>query len=320
MKHLLCIILLGLTLSIRCQQTGQFTQFTFNKYGYNPAAAGTNINNNLELIIGGRKQWIGLNRAPTSNFLSVNYTIKPERSYKHWHNFGFYLANESAGIYRNDSYYLSYTIHLPLNKKTYLSFGIFGGLKNFSVDKASISKSDPVFAATYDDYFLAYPDFIPGMRLYSKKKFLDVSVKQLYKNRQVQGNKQIGHKSLLVPQLYVSFGNKYLLNNGFLFVPAFNIHTSFTNIPSVELNMMTYYLRRLGLGISIRNKDFVSGILQVRFLKNMTFGLSYDYSINQLNQVAPNTIEFMIGLTPLMNFMGIDNEQYNITKCPSFDF
>lgn len=320
MKHWLYIFLLELTLRSFGQQSGQFTQFTFNKYGYNPASAGTNINNNIELILGGRKQWIGLDRSPASNFLSVNYTIKPKRSYKRWHNFGMYLENESAGIYRNDAYYLSYTIHLPINKKTFISFGIFGGLKNFSVNKASISKSDPVFASTYNDYFLAYPDFIPGMRIYNKKKFLDLSIKQLYKNRQVQGDKQIGNKSVLVPQLYVSFGSKYLLNNDILFIPTFNIHTSFTNIPSIELNLMTYYFKRLGLGASIRNKDFVAGIVQVRFLKNMTFGIAYDYSINSLNRVSPSTIEFMIGITSLMNTIGLDHEDFNITKCPKFDF
>ena len=131
---------------------------------------------------------------------------------------------------------------------------------------------------------------------------------------------KIGNKSKLVPQIYVSFGKKYYLNNNFIIVPAFNIHSSLTNIPSVELNLMAYYYKRVGVGVSIRNKDFISGIFQVRISKNLTAGFSYDYSINKLNAVAPRTIEFMLGLTPLIYLLGNEKEKHNIARCPSFDF
>src|ERR1700752_1593608 len=87
------------------QQTSQFTQFTFNKYGYNPAAAGTNINAKLETICGVRRQWVGFHGGPFSNFFSMNYTFKPERSYKRWHNAGVYIANDNAGVFQNYSMY-----------------------------------------------------------------------------------------------------------------------------------------------------------------------------------------------------------------------
>jgi type IX secretion system PorP/SprF family membrane protein len=319
MKYLFYIVLF-LSIKVFCQQTGQYSQFTFNKYGYNPAAAGTNINGNIEAIIGTRQQWVGFKKAPSTNFFSVNYTIKPKRSYKLWHNVGLYMSKEKVGIFRNEGYYLSYTLHLPITKKINMSFGVFGGVRNLAVDRNAISTSDPIYDKTYTNYFFAYPDFIPGIRIYNKKTFLDVSVQQLYKNRQAQGNKQIGNKSKLVPQLYVSFGKKYYLNNSFIIVPAVNVHSSLTNIPSVELNLMAYYLKRVGVGVSIRNKDFISGIFQVRVLKNITAGFSYDYSINKLNAFAPNTVEFMLGITPLIALLGNEKEKHNIVRCPSFDF
>lgn len=302
------------------QQTAQFTQFTFNKYGYNPAAAGTNINNGLEVIVGGRQQWIGFDNPPTTNFLSANYTIKPQRSYKRWHNVGIYMSREKVGLFRNESYYLSYTLHLPLTKKLNMSFGIFAGVRNFAFDRKRISMDDPVYAASYSNYFLAYPDFIPGIRLYGKKTFLDISIQQLYKNRQVQGNKQIGNKSVLLPQLYVSLGRKIILENSLVIIPAINIHSAFLNIPSIEGNLMAYYKKRIGVGVSMRNKDFISGIFQIRFLKNLTAGFSYDYSINKMKAAAPHTVEFMLGLTPMMSAMLEDKGKHNVAKCPNFDF
>lgn len=313
-------ILLFLCLKNFSQQTSQFTQFTFNKYVYNPAAAGTNINAGLEVILGTRKQWVGFENSPRTNFLSANYTFKPKRSYKRWHNVGLYMSKEKAGIFRNEGYYASYTLHMPMTNKYNMSFGIFAGVRNLAMDRNFISMADPVYGASYPGFFFAYPDFIPGIRVYSKKIFFDVSIQQLYKNRQVQGNKQIGNKSFLAPQLYVSFGKKFYLDNGLTLVPAVNLHSSFTNIPSIEINMMTYYRKRIGLGVTLRNKDFISGIFQVRFFKNVTAGFSYDYSINRMNSIAPNSLEFMIGLTPMMGSMGADKGNHNVAKCPNFDF
>ncbi len=319
MKYLVYIFLFFCLKSLS-QQTGQYTQFTFNKYGYNPAAAGTNINAKLEIIMGTRKQWIGFEHAPNTNFVSVNYTIKPERSYKRWHNIGVYVSKEKAGIFRNEGYYLSYTLHLPITNKYNMSFGVFAGVRNLAMDRGIISTLDPVYTATYPSYFFVYPDFIPGIRIYSKKIFFDVSIQQLYKNRAVQGNKQIGNKSVLVPQVYMSLGKKFFLDNGLTIVPAVNLHSSFTNIPSLELNVMAYYRKRIGVGATIRNKDFISGIFQVRIIKNITAGFSYDYSINRMNSVAPNSLEFMIGLTPMMSSMGADKGNHSVAKCPNFDF
>lgn len=319
MKYLVYIILFFCVKSV-AQQTGQYTQFTFNKYGYNPAAAGTNINGKLEIILGTRKQWIGFERSPSTNFMSVNYTFKPERSYKRWHNIGVYTSKEKAGIFRNEGYYLSYTLHLPLTNKYNMSFGVFAGVRNLAMDRNVISKSDPVYGVSYPNYFFTYPDFIPGIRIYSKKMFFDVSVQQVFKTRQTQGNKQIGNKSLLVPQLYVSYGKKFFLDNGLTVVPAVNLHSSFTNIPSIEINTMVYYKKRIGVGATIRNKDFISGIFQVRLIKNITAGFSYDYSINRMNSVAPNSLEFMIGLTPMISSMGADKGNHSVAKCPNFDF
>ncbi|MBI3519718.1 MAG: PorP/SprF family type IX secretion system membrane protein [Bacteroidetes bacterium] len=319
MNYLKYIILL-ICLNGFCQQTPQFTQFTFNKYGYNPAAAGINRNSGIEVVLGTRRQWVGFEHAPVTNFLSINYTIRPQRSYRLWHNVGAYVTKEQAGIYRNEGYYLSYALHLPISKRYTMSFGLFAGVRNLALDRNMISMSDPVYKATYSGYFVAYPDFIPGIRIYSKKIFFDVSVQQLYKNRQVQGDKQIGNKSVLTPQLYTSFGKRFFLDNGLTVVPAVNIHTSFINIPSVELNVMAYYAKRIGIGATLRNKDFISGIFQIRFLKNLTAGFAYDYSINRLNSTAANSLEVMIGLTPMMTAMDANKGRNSVAKCPNFDF
>jgi hypothetical protein len=196
--------------------------------------------------------------------------------------------------------------------------GVFAGARRFSVIKTLIDPADPVNVAS-SVYLWAYPDVIPGFRLSSKKMFFDVSLQQIYKNAQAQGNKQIGNKSFLAHQLYVSYGRRIFLDNGFVLIPALNIHSSFTNIPSAEFNFMAYYNKRIGIGASVRGRNFISGIVQLRIIKNVTLGMAYDYSINQISAAAPHSFEFMLGVTPMMLLEG-DKMKNSIAKCPTFDF
>ena len=307
-------------LSVGCfgQQTNQFTQFTFNKYGYNPAAAGTNINAKTEVICGVRKQWVGFDKGPATNFFSGNYTFKPQRSYKRWHNAGLYIINDKAGIFQNFSIYGSYTLHMPLTNKLFMSFGIFAGARRFSVARSIISEYDPIYSTTTLSLW-TYPDIIPGIRVYNKKMFFDVSIQQIYHNRQSQGEKQIGSKSVLAQEAFISYGRRFFFDNGFIIVPALNIHGSYTAIPSIEFNLMAYYQKRIGIGGTIRNKDFASAIIQLRIYKTTTIGIAYDYSLNKFNSASPHTIEVMFGITPMMLMEG-DKMKNSVAKCPTFDF
>jgi type IX secretion system PorP/SprF family membrane protein len=318
-KIILCITLLCSFVGFS-QQTGQYTQFTLNNYGYNPAAAGCNPNGKVEAMVGFRKQWVGFDYAPASNFVSANYTIRKERSYKRWHNVGVYLSQEKAGIFENVGLYASYSIHLPITNKYNISFGVFAGAQRFGVSRNVISSSDPVYSKTHQGSFYSYPDFIPGIRVYSKKMFFDVSVQQVFKNTRSQGDKQIGSKSILTPHLYVSYGRRFFFDNSWVIVPAINLHTTVTAIPSAEFNLMAYYIKRIGIGATIRNKDFISGIFQIRIWKNVTAGFAYDYSINKMRSSATNSFEFMFGVTPLLSTLGNEKGRTNVAKCPNFDF
>jgi type IX secretion system PorP/SprF family membrane protein len=315
----LTYIFIFFNLCLSAQQTTQFTQFTFNKYGYNPAAAGTNINAGLEAITGIRKQWVGFGNAPASNFFSATYTVKPQRSYRLWHNAGVYVINDKAGIFQNMGVYGSYALHLPLTNKWNMSFGIMAGLRRFSLVRSAISPDDPVHAAS-SDAVLAYPDLIPGIRLYTKKFFFDASIQQITKSRQAQGGKRIGTPSALPPHTYLSVGKKIALDHNFILVPAVNVHGSFTALPSVEANVIAYYRARVGIGATLRNTDFVSGILQVRFFKNVTAGFAYDFSINKFTSAYSNTLEFMLGITPMMTSLEDRQGKRHVAQCPDFDF
>jgi type IX secretion system PorP/SprF family membrane protein len=301
MKAFLLYVTLCLVLfRANAQQFPQYTQFLFNKIGYNPAASGTAMNAQYEIIFGARTQWIGVNNNPKSEFVSFNYNFVPKRAYHGWHNVGAYIDQDQNGLFTHQDIWLSYTYHLLIQRRIVLAVGVFAGIKQFKLTANSLDRNDPaVLRSGYS--VLALPDITPGARLSGKKFFVDASLQQLTMYSQSGIGGKIGAPSKLQPHYIISAGKKGSWNDFNSLVIAVNLRGSIVTKPSIELNVMNYYDKRFGFGMSFRPRNFVSGIVQFRMVHNLVIGLAYDLSINKMLYAAPNTAEIMIGLTPVFN-------------------
>lgn len=300
---------------IKAQQFPQYTQFVFNKIGYNPAASGTSINAPYELIFGARSQWIGFANNPKSAFVSFNYNFVPKRGYTKWHNVGIYVDQDQAGNFVHSDIWLSYTFHLLITKKTILSFGLFAGVKQFKLTKRNLDGNDPAVAGSSGSIW-AYPDLVPGIRLTNKKFFMDVCFQQISVFKQAGLGGKIGSPSKLLPHYNFSIGKKFKINDFDKLMVAFNIHSSILSAPSIELNIINYYNKRFALGASIRGKNFVSAIVQFKMLDNLNVGLAYDLSINKVFRGSPNTAEIMISFSPLFGGEMVEKTtRRNVADC-----
>ncbi len=304
---------------LSAQQTTQYTQFTFNRYGYNPAAAGTSFKSPFEIIIGTKRQWLDIDNAPKTNFFGANYTFIPKRSYRKWHNIGAYIDQDQSGVFANNSFLVSYTFHLLISKRLVAAFGVFAGARRFFISTNSLNPSDPAVAKSASN-LVAYPDVIPGFRLYNKKFFFDISLRQLTTPKQSNSEKQIGLNSKIIPHIYTSVGMRFFFDNNFSLVPSLNMHSTFNYIPAFQGNLMLNYGTRFGIGASVTGKNFVGGIFQIRFLKNAVVGIAYEYSINRMRVAAPNTIEFMMGIVPIFDTRDRFGKSSNVAKCPILEF
>lgn len=297
-KLILYLILCFCFPFLKAQQFPQYTQFIFNKIGYNPAASGTSINAPYELIFGARTQWIGFSNNPKSGFVSFNYNFVPKRGYTKWHNVGVYVDQDQAGNFVHNDIWLSYTFHLLITKKTIMSFGLFAGMKQFKLTRNNLDRNDPAVASSNSSVW-AYPDLVPGIRLTNKKFFMDLCFQQVSVFKQAGIGGQIGSPSRLLPHYNFSIGKKFKINDFDKVMVAVNARSSITSLPSLELNIINYYNKRFALGASIRGKNFVCGIVQFKVLESLNVGLAYDLSINKVFRASPNTAEIMISFSPL---------------------
>lgn len=287
------------------QQFPQYTQFIFNKIGYNPAASGTSINAPYELIFGARTQWIGVSNNPKCGFASFNYNFVPQHAYTKWHNVGIYIDQDQNGNFVHNDVWLSYTFHLLLSKKLLLSTGVFAGIKQYSITKNNLDRNDPAVSGSANQT-IALPDISPGVRLSNKKFFIDFALQQItvFSQRGIGG--KIGSPSRVIPQYIFSTGRKVKFNDYNTGMLAINLHGGVTGLPSVELNAMNYYNKRFAIGFSVRSKNFICAIIQFRMLNLVNVGLAYDLSINKMYRGSPNTVEIMVSFSPVFGGEKVD--------------
>lgn len=316
-KTIAALFLFFLTFYAFGQQEIQYTQFMLNDYGLNPAIAGSN--KGLFFMAGRRSQWQGFDYHPETNFVNFTKDIG-KKGYKYfWHGIGASVENDRIGIFNNINASASYAIHLKIARGYTMSFGIAAGVKQLSLSNAIYDKNDPLLAVKGVTEIIM-PIVIPGFYFYSKKTTVGISVRNLYKSDLNEGKKKIGMKSKLLPAAYLTMSRKFLsAEYDYTFIPAVHIQSNLKSIPSVALNFMTIYKRRIALGVSYRAHDAVSGIIQIRFSKHIIVGFAYDYTVSRLNAVNANATEIMIGYSPFMDAEDFTDKSKQ-SKCPAFEF
>lgn len=306
-------------LRLEAQQTTHYTQFMLNEYGINPALAGA-TNSGINFLIGRRTQWIGFDYAPETNFASCFFTLGKKGGINYyWHGIGAYVENDKYGVFNNQLIAASYAFHFKIVRNYLLSLGLAAGAKNLALSNLVFNSNDPALTTRSPSIWI--PTFIPGIYLSSKKFTVGIAVKDLYKSHLKQGSKSIGLDNQLPPTAYITASRKYRsLEYDYVYIPAIQIQQPLTGgIPLVDLNFIALYRGRVGMGVSYRVLDAVSAVLQIRVLKNVVIGFSYDYALSRFRAANPHSLEGMLGFSPVAS----GDEEYNTTKaskCPTFDF
>jgi type IX secretion system PorP/SprF family membrane protein len=315
-NYLLVIAVTLIVQELPAQLATHYTQFLLNEYGTNPAVSGSN--SGLNFLVGRRTQWVGFESAPETNFASFCKDLGKKGYTYYWHGIGGYIENDKFGVFTSQMISVSYAMHFKLPKGMFFSMGLAGGVKNVALSNLVFNGNDPALQQRSPDVWL--PTFMPGVYLYSKRTSIGIGVKDLYKSSLKQKDMQIGSHSKLPPTAYITLSRKYRsYEYDYTYVPAVQIQTSFAGLPSVSLNFMALYRGRVGMGISYRSQDAFSAVLQVRVLKNVIIGLAYDYSISRIRSANANSLEGMLGFSPL----DVNDNEYDIiqsSKCPSFEF
>ena len=302
------------------QQRPQYTQYILNNYIINPAISG--IENYTDVKISSRDQWVGLNGAPRTMYLTVQTPIGKEdyktsatsfqvpgenpRGSRYWENYsasephhgvGLSIVNDKTGLYNQFTANLSYAYHIGLSPRTNMSAGFAGGIMKIGRDasKSTFANNDPADPAqgTSGSVYKVRPDLSAGIWIYSADYFFGISAQQIIPQKVSFVGDSLGFK--MVPHLFFTTGYRFLLTDDINALPSVMLKYVTPLQPQVDANIKLQYRDLLWIGGSCRFKYGYAAMLGLNVSNTFNVGYAYDYTTTNLGTVSKGTHEIIIG-------------------------
>jgi len=338
MKRIL-LILLGVfacTQIISAQQKPQYTQYVFNNLLLNPAVTG--IENYTDVKAGYRSQWTGLQGAPVTSYLTIDFPLgdnflqgdatafpaeggvnPSSRLYTQnymaaepHHGLGLNIVSDVAGPINTTNIDIDYAYHLGLTDRLNLAVGVGAGFNHISLNTAEITLENPNDPAiTNGNNSQWKPDLNTGIWLYSSDYYFGASVQQILPQNLYFSSTHSADPSKTVPQYFVTGGVKFFLNDDITLLPSFLIK-EINPVPlTYDINAKLSFQDKFWIGGSYRHGDSFGVLAGLNISSFINVGYSYDITTSALNTVSNGTHEIVISL--------LLNNRYKVT-CPQHSF
>ncbi|PID87852.1 MAG: hypothetical protein CSB06_02875 [Bacteroidia bacterium] len=272
-KIIISLFLLSATLLARAQQDPMFTHYAFNTLAVNPAYAGTRD----ALTVTGlyRSQWVGFPGAPITQTLTLHSPIVKKSM-----GLGLSVLNDKIGPTKTTSFYLDFAYRIRITEKSWLSFGLKGGLnarRNELTSLNTTEENDPLFAQNVKSKLL--PNLGLGIYYFADKYYFGLSTPKLFENN-FTGNTTDAVLESGKEQRHFFFiaGAVFQLSEDILLKPTGFV--KYTQASPVEADITANFIfhDRFWVGAMYRTGDALGILAGVNITKQLALGYSFDWS------------------------------------------
>ena len=312
------------TLSVKAQQKPHYTQYVLNQYIINPALSG--IENYVDVKMSHRHQWVGIDGAPVTTYLTVHapigkkdyrtsatsYRVPGEnpRGKSYWddyvaaephHGIGLQVINDRTGPLNSFAAYATYAYHVGISSGTSLAAGFGAGFTNLSLNsnKLDFGPVTPVDPAVYSSSAINNfkPDFNAGLYLYSADYFVGISAQQIIPQKVVYTDNEVKRTvdGKFVPHVFATAGYRFLVGEDFNLVPSVMVKYIKPLPVQADVNIKLQYLDLAWIGAGYRVEDGFTAMAGMNISNLLNVGYSYDYTTSNLNTVSRGTHEIIVG-------------------------
>lgn len=286
------------------QQEQQYTQYMINPFVLNPAVAGTQ--DFIDINLGFRGQWLGLEAAPITYYASGHGTFKKEEGQYHhkgehndWHGIGGYVYQDYTGPIKRTSGQVAYAYNMPVTNDVRLSMGMFFGLKSVAVRSDYWENiHDPQDGLFTKDFSTGpMPDLGVGIHVYHDYFFAGVSSFQVFKSDlRFGGSTDLVNPGKLNRHYFVTGGLNLPTSEHITLMPSIMLKYSDPAPVSVDVSMKIIYTERFWTGFSYRHKDSFSVIAGTEIHEQIDISYAFDYTISRLRYRQIGSHEIILGL------------------------
>lgn len=307
MKKLSVIIFLFVSAVGFSQQIPQYSQWAQHQFAMNPAHAG--IKKCIDLHTVFRGQWLGLEGAPYSGFVTGSIPLRSKRKkyLSARHGTGVKFEADRIGQLSTNRFNLAYAGHFNFSEDNRLSLGVYAGVVQFGFNHSTATTITPDPAVMQEANILR-PDAHFGAWWNGKNYYIGLMVNQL-----ISSKWEIGYDSRFRFHFALNGGYRFILNDNIGLVPAAILRIPVVGPINADINLNVDIKNTFNLGVGFRTQDAL--IFMAGFKINQQFSLQYsfDYTISGLSRVSNNTHE--IGIS----FVTCKPVSKSTSSCPLFD-
>lgn len=288
-KAIVAMTIIALPQVLRAQQDPMISQHMFSGHFINPAYAGSHDYANITAL--GRKQWVGLDGAPFTTFLSFDMPIAEKNL-----GVGAVVAEDRIGVTQRMQIAGSVSYHLKLGDKLKLAAGLRAGGEYYRARLTQLTiwdQNDQVFANDINGKFL--PVAGAGLYLYTQRLYIGLSVPNVINynpgtilSAANDGNPLLERHYLATAGYAIPAGKNLDIKPSVLMKYVPNAPVEF----DCSLNFLFY--KTLWLGGTYRTGDGVIAMAEYQATKNLRIGYAYDLSLTHLSSYNSGSHEIMI--------------------------
>ncbi len=258
------------------QHNSTYSQYMFSGLLLNPAYAGSR--DALDMAALYRKQWVGINGAPTTITFAAHSPLKNKKV-----NLGLVIISDKFGITEHLKASLVYAYRFKF-LKGHLSLGLSGGIDSYKDNWAkarTTQAEDPSFTQQVNKRI--YPEFGFGMYYASKKLYLGLSSPSLYNN-----------SFNLYKTFIFNAGGLIDVSENFKIKPAVIIKYILNSPLNVNLSSTFYYRDIAGLGVGCTINSSMLAYIDLKVNDQFRIGYAYEYATTRLNTYTSGSHEVML--------------------------
>ena len=272
------------------QDASHFTQFYFNPSALNPSFTG--IDGQSAAFLSYRKQWVGIEGAPTVSQFSFQ-APNPHRI-----AVGLNFNQDKRGPVSTSTAMVSTGYNIPINKEVYMRFGMSVGAGFFRTDMSALKFSsvatDPVMTGLLQNDIQLLAN--AGVSFHSKLFHLGLAIPHLFQNNYLSTTAFGVGSFKPLDQLIIHGSYRYYLSKGkFLFEPYVNYRLNI-NMPSqLELAGVLHMRNMAWVGASYKQDFGLSGLFGFKFSPTIALGYAYSIKNTGINELASPSHEVQLG-------------------------
>lgn len=255
-----------------------------------------------------KKQWVGMNGAPSFQGITLHAPIKNSPN-----SIGINMINDVIGVNQKTSASLLYSYRIRVNENDYFSFGTSVALNMLKADYTLINSTDPSDPVFNGNSSYIAPNFSLGMYYFSKKYYIGISSPQLLTNT-IQPGINNGSTSFEKENLhfFLHGGSEFKVNDA-IKINASTLLKRVSGAPlQIDLNAQINYKDKITLGISGRTSKILVGMFGIKVNNKLKLAYAFDTDFSDLNKVSSGSHEIMLifGLKDKMILPKIESPRF----------